>query len=232
MTKLGHEKQSEEFNRVWAKRRQEPVVTGSWVDNDWAKGRTLYLTFLVRVTDGKIIEAVEETQSALTGFPCVDPFPANYFHLTVKETGCFLVEEKKALDEYTWEELPDLIEAARETLGGFKPFNVRLENLNNFKSTVCIQCHDGGVIRDMNRAMLEIPGIMKLRNDSPRFLPHLSIAQYKSVEGYRRLIEYLEKHRETYFGALRVGSIELAMAELPKRGRYPKLRPIEEFRLC
>lgn len=216
---------------MWAKRRQEPIVTGSWVDNDWAKGRTRYLTFLVRVTDRRIVRAVKETQSALTGFPCIDPFPEDYLHVTVKETGCFLVEEKKAPDEYTRDELPGLTRAAREILGDYKPFNVRLENLNNFKSTVCVQCHDEGVIREINGAMLEIPGIMRLRNDSPLFLPHLSIAQYKSVDGYRQLIEYLEERRETCFGALRVESVELVIAELPERGRYPKLRLVEEFRL-
>jgi 2'-5' RNA ligase len=232
LTKLEHETQSEAFNRIWAKRRQEPIVTRSWVDNDWAKGRTQYLTFLVRVTDRQIVKVVKEAQSALTGFPCIDPLPENYFHLTVKETGCFLVEDKKASDEYTRDELPNLIRAARETLGYYKPFNVRLENLNNFKSVICIQCHDGGVIRDINRAMIEIPGMTKLRNDFPQFLPHLSIAQYKGTEGYHELIEHLEKHRETLIGTLRVGSVELVIAELPKRGRYPKLRPVEDFRLC
>jgi len=232
LTGLRGEAQSYEFNQIWAKRRQQPTVTESWVDNEWARGRTQYLTFLVKVTDRQIIKAVDETQSALAAFPCVDPFPASYLHITVKETGCFLVDEKEAVDEYTGDMLPGLIRAAREILESYSPFDVWLGNLNNFKSVVCVEGHDGGFVRDMNRALLEIPGMVRLRNDFPGFLPHLSIAQYRSVEGYQRLIDYLEKHRERLIGSLRVEGVELVVAELPLRGRYPKLRSVSEFRLC
>ncbi|MBE0632950.1 hypothetical protein IH574_00135, partial [Candidatus Bathyarchaeota archaeon] len=169
---LDYEKQAEEFNNIWKTRYQPPFVTGSWVDNDWARGRTEYLTFLIRVRDRGVIERIKDTQTGLAEYICIDPLPEDYFHMTVKELDAFLAQEKTAPDEYTEEELPTLIEAAEDRLKLFKPFDVRLEHLNNFKSTVCVQAYDGGFIRNINGALMEIPGVKKLRNDYPRFLPH------------------------------------------------------------
>lgn len=224
-------KQAEEFNQIWETRYQPPYVTDSWVNNEWAKGRTEYLTFLIRVRERKIIERIKKIQAELADYECIDSFPEEYFHITVKELNYFLVAEKQSPDEYTEEELPKLIKGAQERLKPFKPFKLRLENLNNFKSTVCVQAHDRGVIRNINGALLQIPGIQKLKNDYPRFLPHLSIAQYKSTEDYEQLTQYLEHNRETKVGSLKVDSIKLVIAELPINGRYPKLKDLEEFRL-
>ncbi len=228
---LDYEKQAEEFNNIWDTRHQPPFITGSWVDNDWARGRTEYLTFLIRVRDRGIIERIKDTQTGLAEYICIDPLPEDYFHMTVKELNAFLVQEKTAPDEYTEDELPALIGAAKDRLKEFKPFDVRLEHLNNFKSTVCAQAHDGGFIRNINGALLEIPRVKKLRNDYPRFLPHISIALYKGTEDYEQLIKHLEKIRETKLGTLRVESVELVIAEFPRTGRYPKLKTIEEFKL-
>ena len=186
-------KQADEFNKIWEKRYQPPYVRDSWINNEWAKGRTNYLTFLARVRDKQIIDSIKKIQTELADYRCADTFPEKYLHITIKELNCFLVSEKRFPDEYTEEELPRLIKAAKEKLYPFKQFILRLENLNNFKSTVCIQAHDGGVIRNINRALLQIPSVYKLQNDYPRFLPHVSIAQYKSIEDYERLIKYLEE---------------------------------------
>ncbi len=37
------------YEATWGRRRNPPIVTENWVDNDWAKGRTDYLTFLIKV---------------------------------------------------------------------------------------------------------------------------------------------------------------------------------------
>lgn len=230
MIELDWRRQEEEFNLIWENRHQEPYVTESWTDNDWARGRTDYLTFLIRVREGKILDRIKEIQSELARYECVDTFPEEYFHITVKELGCFLVSEKTASDELTRDELPALINEAREKLKHYKPFELRLKNLNNFKSTVCVQAHDGGVVRNINRTLLQILGVRELRHDWD-FLPHLSVAQYKSTDNYEQLIQHLEKNRGTKVGPLRVESIEILIAKLPIKGRYPKLKTLEEFRL-
>ena len=229
--RLDWEKQVEEFDAVWETRHQPPFIMENWVDNDWAKGRTGYLTFLIGVRDEKVIERINEIQSSLQEYECFEPYPDEYFHITVKELSCFLVSEKKNPDEYTKEELYQLVEKAKEKLEDFEPFELELKNLNNFKSNVIVQAHDGGYIRNINRALLEIPGVQKLQYDYPRFLPHVSIAQYRSSEDYTELINQLERVRETIVGPLRVDSIQLVIAHLPKQGRYPRLETLEELPL-
>ena len=114
--RLDYETQAEEFNNIWMNRHQPPIITTSWIDNDWAKGRTDYLTFLIRVQDQDIINEIKEIQTQLVKYDCIDPLPADYFHMTVKELDSFLVPEKKEADEYTEEEIPALIESARKKL--------------------------------------------------------------------------------------------------------------------
>ena len=104
-------------------------------------------------------------------------------------------------------------------------------NLNNFKSTVCVEAHDGEVINSINGTILEIGGIQKFKHDYPGFLPHLSVAQYKNTENYEQLIEYLEYSRKKQIGTLIVDTFELVIAELPIKGRFPKLKPLKTFHL-
>ncbi|MBM3292175.1 hypothetical protein FJY84_05810 [Candidatus Bathyarchaeota archaeon] len=224
-------KQAEEYDRIWENRFKPPQVFTGWINNDWAKGRTDYITTLIRVKDRKVVDNVKQFQSELKKYQCIDAFPERYFHLTVKELDCFLMPEKRLEDEVTEEALQDLVKAIDVRLKDFKPFEVKLEHLNHFGSNVVIQAHDGGVIREINGSLLQIPGMRKLRNDYPRFLPHLSIAQYKSIEGFNELINHLERVRQTRFGLIMVDGLSLVMAKLPKRGRYPKLIVLNEFKL-
>jgi 2'-5' RNA ligase len=76
-----------------------------------------------------------------------------------------------------------------------------------------------------------VPGVRRMSHDSPLFLPHLSVAQYRSTRDYERLIGHLEAVRETWAGDLSVENIHLAIAHLPVRGIYPRLETVAEFRL-
>jgi len=231
MAEPDYEKQEEEFDAIWEKRHGAPTVTESWTSNEWAKGRTEYITFLIRVEDREIARIVRVIQEELVKFHCIDPFPDEYLHITVKETGRFLIENKTAQDEYTRADLPAITREARRILDEYTPFQVRLRNINNFKSTVCVQAHDGGVIRGINRDLLSVPGMARMRHDFPVFLPHLSVAQYKSLRDYEQLVRRLEDIRETRVGDLNVESIQLVIAHLPTSGRYPRLETIAEYKL-
>ena len=190
--KLDWEKQVEEYNLVWEKRNQTPDVTENWVKNNWALGRNQYLTFLIKVNDDAIIERVKEIQSELSQFTCVDPFPPEYFHISIKGAG-FLVPQKTEKDEITKNEIPRIIREARTRLKKYSPFEMNLENLNNFVSAIVVQAHDGGVVRHIHETLGEIPGFIKA-SYYPGYLPHLSIAQYKSADEYTELIKHLEQN--------------------------------------
>lgn len=222
--------QTQEFNKVWENRNQPPFVLDNWVNNDWAKGRTQYLTFLARVRDKQIHEKVSQIQQKLAEFPCVEPFKADYLHVTVKEISCFLVDEKKNSDEYTKSELDQVSEKAGKIIQRYEPFTVNLERLNNFTSVICVEGHDGGVIRGMNAELREELDLPVLQYDS-RFLPHMSITQYTSEEQYRELISYLEEIRDTEVGIIHVDKIQLVIAHLPVTGRIPRIEVLHEYPL-
>ena len=219
------------YQRLWEMRKQPPIVTESWADSDWARGRTDYITFLIRVEIPEIVEKAQIVQDGFRDFRCADPFPAEYLHLTVKETGCFLVDEKGSDDEITWDGMNMLVESAIEALDGMEGFKVDIRNINNFRSNVVAEAHDGGEIREMNRRLMGLDGIKAMDYDYPRFLPHMSLCQFKGLDDYTGLIGYLEGNRETSFGKFMVNNVELVKAILPVKGRYPTLETIHRFRL-
>jgi hypothetical protein len=82
------------FADIWKTRNEVKLtVMKDWVKNEWAKGRNQYLTFLVRIKDKGLVEKIIEIQDRLSTISCVDPFPKDYFHITVKGCG-FLAKSK------------------------------------------------------------------------------------------------------------------------------------------
>ena len=227
--KLDWEKQAEEYNMVWDRRYQTPSINENWVENDRVKGRTQYLTFLIREIDDSIIKRIKKIQTEISQFSCVEPFPPEYFHITIKGAG-FIVPQKTEKDEITTNDIPRIIREAKTRLKEYSPFEIKLENLNNFIEAIIIQAHDGGVTRHIHENFSEIPGFIK-SSYYPGYLPHLSIAQYKSRVQYEKLIKYMEENREKSVGSLKIDAIQLIIAHLPVEGRFPRLETIEEFKL-
>ena len=213
---------------VWEKRYQKPDIIESWVETEWARGRKQYLTFLIKVKDDAVIERIKEIQSELSQFTCIDPFTREYFHISIKGVG-FLVPQKTTGDEITKDDLPRIIREARTRLKEYSPFEMNLENLNNFASAIVVQAHDGGIVRHIHESFGEIPGFIKA-GYYPGYLPHLSVAQYKSDDEYTEFIEHLEQKRNTKVGHIKVNKIQLIISHLPEVG-CPILETIEEFKL-
>lgn len=217
------------FADVWRERnRIQPEIINGAVDNDWAKGRNQFLTFLIRIRDKKLIGKIIEIQDKLSTIPCVDPFPKDYFHITVKGCG-FPVESEIYEDDILIENLQKIVSQAKEVLQAFHKFNVLLPKLNIFSNVVVIEVHDEGEIGELNKGLQAIPEIKKMKFDYPILLPHISIAQFQNNQEFTRLISYLEELRETEFGELTVNYIELVNAHLS--GRYLTLKTIHALEL-
>lgn len=219
------------YHRLWEMRNQHPIVIESWANSEWARGRTDYITFLVRVEAPGIIAIAQKVQEGLRAFRCADPIPAEYLHLTVKETGCFLVDEKGSEDEITREGISKLVESATEALDGLKSFNADIRYLNHFRSNIVAEAHDGGEVREMNRRLMGLEGVQTMNYDYPSFLLHMSLCQFKGTEEHERLVRYLEENRETILGELSVESVELVKAILPVQEGYPVLETVHTFKL-
>ena len=209
-------------------RRRNRIRPKSLADNDWAKGRDQFLIFLIRVRDEKVIQKIIEIQNKLSTIPCFDPFPKDYFHITVKGCG-FLVESEEHEDDILIENLPKIVSRAKEVFQTFHGFNVVLSRLNILPDVVLIEVHDEGKIGELNKELQAIPEIRKMKFDYPNFLPHTSIGHFRNDREFNGLIRYLEKLRETKFGELTVGYVELVNVNLSER--YPLLKTTHAFRL-
>lgn len=221
----------EAYESTWGRRRDPPIVTHSWVNNDWAKGRTDYLTFLIRIDYNSISSEVAKLQDILTVHSCLDPFPSKYLHVTVKEVACFLVDSDPEDDELTKDQLDKMIVLADITLKDINSFEIQLKQINHFRSNIVVEAHDDGSVREINKRLMELEGVKKLTYDYPRFLPHMSICQFKTAEGHDEMVDTLEKIRNKSIGRFNVTQIDLVKAILPKKGRYPVLETLHSFRL-
>ena len=220
---------NDRFTDVWERRKNIQLnVTKYWIDDDWTKGRSQYLTFHVRIRDEELIENIVEIQSRLSANVCVAPFPQDYFHISVAGLG-FLAKSEEYEDDILVENLQRIINQAKEVLQQFSRFDVFLSKLNIFPDVVFVEVQDGGQIEKMFRGLQAIPEIRKRKFDYPSFLPHVSIMHFQKKKDFTRLISYLEKLRDTEFEKMTVNSIELVNAHLFKK--YPKLNTIHTFEL-
>lgn len=219
---------SERFKANWERRREiSPHIMKSWTDNDWAKGRSKYLTFTARVREKNLVEKIKRVQKEISSFPCVDPFPEDYFHITVKGCG-FLAEPPDHEDDIDLENLQTIIDQATEILHTPR-FRIHLRKLNLFPSVVCLEVHENGRIGAMNKELQSISEMRRMEFDYPSFLPHISVARFQNDEEFDRLVDYLEKLRDVEFGEMTTASIELVIAHL--NGKHPQLESIHAFEL-
>jgi 2'-5' RNA ligase len=226
---LSEDRTESRFANVWRERnRIQPQITSGGVDNDWTKGRNQFLTFLIRIRDEKLVRKIIEIQNKLSTIPCVDPFPRDYLHITVKGCG-FLVESKMYEDDILIEDVRAIVSKAKEVLQAFHKFNVLLPKLNIFSEVVLIEVHDEGKIGELNKGLQTIQETREMKFDYPILLPHVSIAQFQNNQEFTRLISHLEELRETEFGEFTVNYIDLVNAHLS--GKYPIFTSLQAFRL-
>jgi 2'-5' RNA ligase len=217
------------FTDVWERRKNVQLnVTKYWVDNDWTKGRSQYLTFHVRIRNEELIEKIVEIQNRLSAISCVAPFPKDYFHISVMGLG-FLAKSERYEDDILIENLQRITNQTKEVLQPFSRFDVFLSELNIFPDVVFVEVHDGGKIEEIFGRLQTIQDEMIKRKFDYPFLPHISIMHFQKNKDFARLISHLEKLRDTEFGKMTVNSIELVNAHLFKK--YPKLDTIHTFEL-
>ncbi len=188
---------SQEFAAAWRlfERTESLRLAEDTLESEWTRGRSEYAAFLVRMTDAGVIAAIERTIEAIAGIPGVDPYPAPYWHATVKGVG-FVVDEPSGADELSPARLAAMMEEARPLIEATPPFELRLGRPGAFAEVVIMEVLDGRAIRSLNMRLLEaVPGLLRGPFDGAMFLPHVSIARFRSQEGLGELKETLSRLR-------------------------------------
>ncbi len=209
---------SQEFAAAWRifQRAQSLRLAGDTLESEWTRGRSEYAAYLVRMTDAGVCASIERTIEAIAGIPGVDPYPAPYWHATVKGVG-FVVDEPSREDELSPARLAAMVEEARPLIEATPSFELRLGLPSAFAEVVIMEVLDGGVIRSLNMRLLEtLPGLLRLPFDGAMFLPHVSIARFSSQEGLGELKETLERLRTSAppEASFQVREVELIRAHL------------------
>jgi 2'-5' RNA ligase len=186
-----------EFAAAWRifQRTESLRLAEDTLESEWTRGRSEYAAFLVRMTDPGVRASIERTIEAIGSIPGVDPYPEPYWHATVKGVG-FVVDEPSREDELSATRLAAILEEARPLIETMPSFELRLGLPSAFAEVVIMEVLDGGAIRSLNMRLLEaLPGLLRGPFDGAMFLPHVSIARFRSQEGLGQLKETLSRLR-------------------------------------
>jgi 2'-5' RNA ligase len=200
------------------------------LESEWMRGRDSYLALLVAVTDSPVLAHLRGGVRSVEGIPGVEPYPEDYWHITVKGIG-FEVKTKALPDDVAYDDVEAIARAARDIFAAQPPFEVRIGPLSAFPEVVFAEVRVSLPVRNLNRRFLEaIPTLLRYPFDGETFLPHISIARFTSNEALPELKETLARQRKAHPGpTFRIAEVQLVRARLSERA--PALEPIETYPL-
>jgi len=221
-----------EFDAAWAQFQtlDSLRLVPDTLEAEWTRGRDTYLAFLVPIEDPAVAEHLRKLVRAVEDIPGVEPYPEDYWHITIKGLG-FENANRGRRDNVSTSAVRSVAEAARHVFARQPPFEARIGLAAAFPEVVFAEVWDALPVRDLNGRLLEAkPSLVRYQFDGPHFLPHISVARFTSNDGLPQLKEAVSRSREEGAGRpLSVGEIQLIRAHLS--GRAPILETIEIYRL-
>jgi 2'-5' RNA ligase len=221
---------SASFEDAWRRFRETASVrVGSGIEDEWVQGRAQLLAFMVRILDHRIRSAIAGLVEKLRGLPCLDLYPEDCWHITVKMVG-FHVVKKTRPDEVLRRDIGPILYAAERALAGQPPFDVEMGPVNAFQDAIFLEVHDDGRLKALHQRLLAaLSRYPRFAQDGDSYLPHLTLARYVSQEGLAALKERLAPLRSDKLGPLPVRRVELVKAWLS--GDYPEFDVIQPIAL-
>ncbi len=180
---------STSFEAAW---EQFQALDASHLVDDAAKlerrhGRAQLLVFLIRIEDPAVREYAEGVLGRIADIPGVEPYPQEYWHITVKVAG-FQVIKRTYDDDVLRQDVGRLGREATAMLRTTPAYAAQIGLPNAFPDALILEVRDEGVTREMNTKLAEgLAGLAPNPFDGANFLPHMSIARFTSSEGLDRL---------------------------------------------
>jgi 2'-5' RNA ligase len=222
-----------EFDAAWAAFRSLDSLRllPDTLESEWTRGRESYLAFLIPITDPPVVGYLRDAVGSIEGIPGVEPYPEDYWHITIKGIG-FEAKDAAQPDDIADADIDGIAGVAREIFAGQLAFDVQIGPLSAFPEVVFAEVRNSLPVRHLNRRLLELmPGLIRYPFDGEVFLPHVSIARFTSNEGLSKLKERLAAQREGAPGpTLHVAEVHLVRAHLSAGA--PTLEPIETYKLA
>jgi len=221
-----------EFDAAWAQFQtlDSLRLVPETLEAEWSRGHDTYLAFLVAIDDSAVVEHVRKLIRALEGIPGVEPYPEDYWHVTIKGIG-FENENPGRREEISSRAVRLAADAARGLFAEQAPFRARIGRVAAFPEVVFAEVWDALPVRELNERVLEmVPTLVRYPFDGPHFLPHVSLARFTSHDGLSKLRETVTRMREAGAGPqFSVREIRLIRAHLSERA--PTLETIETYAL-
>jgi 2'-5' RNA ligase len=218
------------FDEAWQQFLDAPSIQIHDLERDGrAQGRTQFLAFLVRASDPEVVERLRRLRDGLAGIPGVDPFPEEYWHVTVKLCG-FQVVRRTREDDILQGEVPLLLGRAAAALRREESFTVELGRVNAFPTAVFVEVDDDGRLARLNRLLTDaLPSLPHYESDGDGYLPHITIARFTGQEALDEVKERLGALRQERGGSLAVGNVEFVRVWLIEE--YPERETVRTFPL-
>ncbi len=164
-------------------------------DWEWAHGRAQMLVFLIRVENRAVRDYASSVLERIAGIPGIDPYPEEYWHVTVKAVG-FQVIKRTREDDVLREDVGQLGRDTASVFSTLPAYDAQIGLPNGFAEVVYLEVLDGGKTRGLNSAIADgVPSVVRYPIDGESFLPHVSIARFTSNEGLDQLKATLSELR-------------------------------------
>ncbi|MBB6646281.1 2'-5' RNA ligase family protein [Halobellus ruber] len=170
------------------------------------------LAVLIDLSESRVASRYRRLRDRLSEFRCLKPTPTDELHLTVKlfdHTPTAATRGGSSSVSPT--RIADAVTGIVEDCG---PFRIDFPRLNLFPDTVYAEVDDGGRLADLNRALCELPWTTTSDRDARQFIPHLTLGYFTGDEGYDRLIDFLEAHRDPELPPMTVAGISIVAYDL------------------
>lgn len=197
----------------------EPTTDADVAERDGAR----HLVFLARIDDESVREALRPTLDALAEFDCLAVVPERYPHVTVTLAGSVGPDQLlPAADEER------IAAAGREAFADAAAFEVSFPLLDLFPSVVFASVEGDGAFATLNDCACGIDGV-EVQGRDEGYVPHLTLAQFRSREDHDELRSWLEANRCLAVPSVRVTDIELVAVAFDER--FPEFESVARYHL-
>ena len=218
------------FSQLWDEFQngfKPPIYNPEQAAN--SNGRKNSLILGVRVDQPEIISKIQNLANRIRQIPGVYVMPPEYYHVTVKWLG-FLTRDKQDESDIEPQALEQILEQADGIISQIPEFSVKLKSVNGLDSFIILEVEDNGTIAQIQgRFHDEATLVPSYSIEGEKWLPHLSIAGLKSLEGLDELKTQMKKLRYIEVGEMSVTHIDLLQAVLKKP--CPECRILRSFPL-
>ncbi|NOZ69184.1 MAG: RNA 2',3'-cyclic phosphodiesterase [Deferribacteres bacterium] len=179
-------------------------------------------SFIAIELEGPVRESLSQLQEELKscGADVRWVKPEN-IHLTLKFLGN--ISEETA---------GSIVSVLEKCCTGVSAFDIEVSGVGVFPDTksprvLWAGISGDGTLRELQQKIEDGTASLGFKRENRKFVPHLTLGRFRSSGGKKILADKLEKHKDSSFGAVKVGSVVLMKSDLgPGGATYTRIAEI------